>query len=475
MAKGREDDEEKEESEIKDRDWTTVAIEKKYRHYLQSQGISANELVRLFMEGKLKKVEESEEEKENDKDKEKDKGKSKEKGKKNEKEEEGSGDDRKEKKKVKAKEEEKEDKVHRVIEEVAVRQVENAISLAEENMKKHLLELEEKAKKADELEKKLIMKEKEELEKRIKSLEEHREQLKREALKGMEIIKERYKGEDKSSIEKRIEVVEQRIEELLKKFEYDPWEQYRKELERMAEFKKVMDEKFKEIFPEYVKKEKEEEKGMTMSDLLRLFQVVNPTVNNLVNTVVGGFMNSRQIDILLAKAERAPTPEIADRYLKRADMLIEMWSRKMGMGMNMANTMNNSNVANASTPVVGVPGNYEETLIGILKAISVSDIEKFKNGELSLVPFIRDNLEQVIQALRINPGLYEQIKNLSAETVIERIKKERSDIVVDEVLANRIRGELEDIRKMVVEAMEGSRANGSGVMNNNAGGVWFGF
>lgn len=101
----------------------------------------------------------------------------------------------------------------------------------------------------------------------------------------------------------------------------------------------------------------------------------------------------------------------------------------------------------------GLPAVYEEAIMNLLSTVSQDEIEKFKSGEISFIPVISENLEMIKNAIQSNPEILEQVKNASTERIIAEVKKRRGDIVFDEKLVERIRTELETVKKMIMDAV----------------------
>jgi primosomal protein N' len=419
--------EEKKEEEPEDNPFGLAKVEKQYLQFVKSKGLSTNQILRMFYEGKLTPVEEVEKMKEKEK-------------KEGDKEEKPS----KTTEKVSSKIAEK-------IEEKGAEQIEQAMNTAMENFKKRMEELEEKAKRADELEKKMLEKEMAELKEKIKYLEEHKKEIKEEAIKGIEQAKELYK---KRSDDEYVKQLEQKIDFLLNEVtdmkKKSAVERYKEELQQMAELKKNLDETFKTLFPDYEKKqEKTDWDGM-----MKLFATVSPMINNSIQAVLGSWMGMKQVDLLLAKAEKTSNPAIAERYLRQADMLMEALMRRQVGNPAMVNLQGSPSTVNAQgiqSAGVGI----EDSFVNLLSQTSKEDIESFREGKLSLIPMVEEYLPVIKSNLQSNSMLLEQIKALSVEQIVNKFKQVRKDIQVDDKLIERIKSEFTAIKQMIVDEVEG--------------------
>jgi len=422
----KEDKKEDRKEEEDDNPFGVAKVERHYLQYLKSKGLSTNQVLRMFYEGKLTPVEEVEKMKEKEK-------------KEDEKEEKPS------------KTEKVSGKIAEKIEEKGAEQIEQAMNTAMENFKKRMEELEEKAKKADELEKKMLEKEMEELKEKIKYLEEHKKEIKEEAIKGIEQAKELYK---KRSDDEYVKQLEQKIDFLLNEVtemkKKSAVERYKEELQQMAELKKNLDETFKTLFPDYEKKqEKTDWDGM-----MKLFATVSPMINNSINNLLGGWMGMKQVDILLAKAEKTNNPAIAERYLRQADMLMEALMRRQMGNPVIVNPQGYPSAVNQQgmpNPGIGI----EDSFVNLLSQTSKEDIESFREGKLSLIPMVEEYLPVIKANLQANPMMLEQIKSLSVEQIVNKFRQVRKDIQVDDKLVERIKSEFTAIKNMILGEVEG--------------------
>lgn len=424
MARNKE---EEGEDEITDNPFTTARVERRFTDFVKSKGLNTNELLRMFYEGKLKMVE----------------------------------DDKKE---VSPQAEpveitpKREDKIHKTIEEAVSKQIESYMTTTMENFQKTLTDLQEKAKKADELEKERLLKEIDTLKEKMKYMEEHKEDIKKELMEAE--MKRKMLSE--SAENKKITELEQKVDMLLKKLETNPIQQYKEGLQTMTELKKTLDETFKQLFPDYIPKK---DNKTDWENILKLFNVVSPMFQNLIGTALGTWSTMKQVDVLLARADKAKSPEIAERYLKQADMLMDIISRRVERSMpppiqQMPVQSGSSQTVNP--PVTPGATQYEDTLVSMLSSIGAEDINKFKSGELSLIPLVKEALPSIVPSLRNNPALVEQIKVTTPEVVIGKIKQVRPDIVIDGVLEERIKTELNEIKKLFLDALNNDGSQGGG-------------
>jgi hypothetical protein len=420
------DKEEKKEEEPEDNPFGLAKVEKQYLQFAKSKGLSTNQILRMFYEGKLAPVEEVEKMKEKEK-----------------------KDDEKEEKPSKT--EKVSGKIAEKIEEKGAEQIEQAMNTAMENFKKRMEELEEKAKRADELEKKMLEKEMEELKEKIKYLEEHKKEIKEEAIKGIEQAKELYK---KRSEDDYVKQLEQKIDFLLSEvtdMKKKPIvEKYKEELQQMAELKKHLDETFKTLFPDYEKKQDKTD----WDGMMKLFATVSPMINNSIQAVLGSWMGMKQVDLLLAKAEKTSNPAIAERYLKQADMLMEALMRRQVGNPAMVNPQGSPSTVNQQG-IQSAGMGIEDSFVNLLSQTSKEDIESFREGKLSLIPMVEEYLPVIKANLQGNPMLLEQIKSLSVDDIVNKFKQVRKDIQVDDKLIERIKSEFTAIKNMILGEVEG--------------------
>jgi len=415
MTKNREDDDEVEEKVV-DNPFTTARIERKYLDFLKSKGYSTNDVLRMFYEGKLKEVDIKNEEEKHEAKKDSNEGGS------------VSG-----------------SKINRTIEDVVSKQIETYMTTVMDGYTKSMQELQEKAKKADELERKNLEKEIEALKEKMEYLERHRDEIKRE------LMQEELKKRGMSETERRVMELEQKLDMLIKKMESNPIDQYKEGLQRMTELKKTLDEAFRAIFPDYVPRS---EAKTDWNSIIQLLSITMPTIQNIFTSGIRAWVTMNQIQTLLMRADRAKNDKIADKYLDLADLLTKSLQARVETPMIPVQ----ANVGQANPNVSNVGNNipvarYEDIFISTLGSVTPAEIERFKKGEISLIPLIESQLQNIVAFLKNNPALIDQIRSLEPEVVIDKIKEVRKDIVVDELFTERIKNEVVAIKEMILDAL----------------------
>jgi hypothetical protein len=456
-------------------EWGQAKVEKKYLHFLKGKGMSTNEVLRLFAEGKLMSKEERKEEA----------------GGKKEEFRESKGSEQEEKTageilkmvsdgkvvpqevlkmiaegKLVVKGEAKEDtegagkkvsKILEKIEEAGAEQIAKSMEVTMEQYQRRMEELQEKAKKAEALEREILEKQIETLRKEMKDAEAKKEEQQRELIRQIEALKEALQKEVVGKArDKELDVIKQRYREgsadqdrivqLEAKLSQiaDRLENRKSAVEQLQEvvgLKKALDDAFVGL---YLGKQDK----IDMKDVLQILGVVMPTVNNAVNNLIGTWTAMKQVDVVLAKAEKATNPAVAERYLRQADMLME---RIAVAGTHVGNPTAGNHTGNltAGNPLM------VDQMAGLLNQASKEDIEKFKKGDISIVKEIENYMGAVVSTIRGNPALLEQLRRLEPEEIIKKVQEARKDIEVDDVLKERIRSEFTAIKEMILSEIEG--------------------